>query len=60
MDKIQWRKSTRSVGNPELCIELGIAVDKRHVRDSKNQAGPALTFPLARFATFLRKVQNNP
>jgi hypothetical protein len=60
MDKIQWKKSARSVGNPEQYIELGTTPGKRYVRDSKNQHGPALSFPPAPFATFMRKVQTKP
>ena len=60
MEKMRWRKSTRSVGNPEACIELGTALDMRYVRDSKNQGGPALTVPLAGFVAFLHKIQNAP
>jgi hypothetical protein len=59
MDKIPWKKSTRSVGNPQQCVELGAAVDTRYVRDTKNQDGPVLIFPIARFAAFLREVQGN-
>jgi hypothetical protein len=59
MDKIWWKKATRSVGNPQQCVELGAAVDTRYVRDTKNQDGPALIFPLAGFDAFLRGVQDN-
>ena len=58
MENMRWRKSARSVGNPEQCVELGAALDKRYIRDSKNQDGPALVFTLARFVAFLRDVQN--
>jgi Domain of unknown function (DUF397) len=57
MDRMRWKKSTRSVGNPEQCIELGTTLDKRYVRDSKNQRGPTLNFPPAEFAIFMRSVQ---
>lgn len=58
MDRIRWKKSTRSVGNPQQCVEVGSAVHMRYVRDSKNQDGPALTFPLVGFAAFLHEVRD--
>jgi hypothetical protein len=60
MENVRWRKSTRSVGNPEQCIELGAAPDRRYVRDSKNQDGLVLTISLAGFCTFIHEIQNTP
>ncbi|MFI6824081.1 DUF397 domain-containing protein [Micromonospora sp. NPDC050187] len=50
----RWRKSSRSAGNGGECVEVadnlpGLVA----VRDSKDQAGPALTFSPAAWATFI-------
>ncbi|WBB72396.1 DUF397 domain-containing protein [Micromonospora sp. WMMD1128] len=49
----QWRKSTRSGSNGGDCVEVadnlpGVVA----VRDSKNPAGPVLTFTPAAWTTF--------
>ncbi|WBB80417.1 DUF397 domain-containing protein [Micromonospora sp. WMMD882] len=51
----QWRKSTRSGDNGGDCVEVadnlpGLVA----VRDSKNPAGPALTFPTTAWTTFIQ------
>ncbi|MER7270278.1 DUF397 domain-containing protein [Micromonospora carbonacea] len=53
----RWRKSTRSAGNGGECVEVadnlpGIVA----VRDSKDPAGPALTFTPAAWTTFTNQV----
>ncbi|MFG1847185.1 DUF397 domain-containing protein [Micromonospora carbonacea] len=53
-----WRKSTRSGSNGGDCVEVadnlpGIVA----VRDSKNPAGPALTFTPAAWTTFTGQVR---
>ncbi|MEV7989050.1 DUF397 domain-containing protein [Micromonospora sp. NPDC085948] len=50
----RWRKSTRSGGNGGECVEVadnlpGIVA----VRDSKDPDGPALTFTLNAWASFV-------
>ncbi|MEH1012292.1 DUF397 domain-containing protein [Micromonospora sp. CPCC 206060] len=51
----QWRKSTRSGGNGGECIEVADNLaDVVAVRDSKDPAGPVLTFTPAAWATFIR------
>ncbi|SCF06429.1 protein of unknown function [Micromonospora coriariae] len=50
-----WRKSTRSGDNGGACVEVadnlpGLVA----VRDSKDPAGPALTFSPAAWASFVR------
>ncbi|KAB1943573.1 DUF397 domain-containing protein [Micromonospora sp. ALFpr18c] len=51
----QWRKSTRSGDNNGNCVEVahnlpGLVA----VRDSKDPAGPALTFPPAAWTSFVQ------
>ncbi|MEV5317978.1 DUF397 domain-containing protein [Streptomyces sp. NPDC052687] len=54
-----WRKSSHSDNNAGSCLEVldnhpaGIPV-----RDSKNPAGPAVVFPAAGWASFVRAVGN--
>ncbi|MET8085552.1 DUF397 domain-containing protein [Micromonospora sp. NPDC005237] len=50
----RWRKSTRSGSNQGACVEVadnlpGVV----GVRDSKDQAGPALAFSLAAWRAFV-------
>ncbi|MET8281041.1 DUF397 domain-containing protein [Micromonospora sp. NPDC005174] len=54
MTGAQWRKSTRSSGNGGDCVEVadnlpGVV----GVRDSKDQAGPALSFSSAAWRAFI-------
>jgi uncharacterized protein DUF397 len=51
-----WRKSSYSGGIADSdCVEVSIAADVA-VRDSKNAPGPELTFPRARWRSFVRRV----
>ncbi|MGC4768943.1 DUF397 domain-containing protein [Micromonospora sp. DT44] len=55
-----WRKSTRSGDNGGDCVEVatnlpGIVA----VRDSKNQAGPALTFHPTAWDAFIGSAGSN-
>ncbi|WP_158852849.1 DUF397 domain-containing protein [Saccharothrix deserti] len=59
MENVQWRKSSRSVGNPEQCVEVAHFADAVAVRDSKKPDGPMLRFEPARFGAFLGSVQLN-
>ncbi|MEU7031481.1 DUF397 domain-containing protein [Streptomyces sp. NPDC046275] len=47
-----WRKSSYSGGAEGQCVEVAEAPGAVHVRDSKNQAGPMLTFTPSEFAAF--------
>ncbi|RKT53439.1 DUF397 domain-containing protein [Saccharothrix australiensis] len=49
--KSAWRKSSRS-NQTNACVEVVLTGQVSGVRDSKNTAGPALTFPVASFAAF--------
>jgi hypothetical protein len=55
---VRWRKSTRSGSNGGNCVEVtdnlpGIVA----VRDSKDQAGPVLTYDSAEWAAFVSGVK---
>jgi hypothetical protein len=51
--EVAWRKSSRS-SNASNCVEVAFTPGPA-VRDSKNPAGPTLTFPHAAWSTFLRR-----
>ncbi|RAO33192.1 hypothetical protein ONO86_05000 [Micromonospora noduli] len=51
----QWRKSTRSGDNNGNCVEVADNLPGLiAVRDSKDPAGPALTFSPAAWSDFVR------
>ncbi len=54
----RWRKSTAS--NPSgSCVELAeLPGGMIAVRNSRDKSGPALVYPRAELAGFLRRVQN--
>jgi hypothetical protein len=52
-----WRKSTRSGSNGQ-CVEARRIDDTVQVRDSKNQAGPVLSFTLDEWAAFTGGVRD--
>ena len=53
-----WRKSTRSGGNGGDCVEVALNLPGIvAVRDSKDPAGPAITFSPAAWDTFLRRTR---
>jgi hypothetical protein len=49
-----WRKSSYSTGNNGNCVELAVSLRTTGVRDSKNSAGPILTFDHPVWVAFLR------
>ena len=54
----RWHTSTRSGDNGGECVEVADNLrDVVAVRDSKDQAGPVLTFPPAAWTTFLTGVK---
>ncbi|QGN49595.1 DUF397 domain-containing protein [Micromonospora sp. WMMC415] len=53
----QWRKSTRSGNNGGACVEVADNLSGVvGVRDSKDPAGPALTFSPAAWRAFVTQV----
>ncbi|MCP2167304.1 DUF397 domain-containing protein [Goodfellowiella coeruleoviolacea] len=53
----RWRKSSHSNGYGGACVELAHATGVIGVRDSKNPAGPVLTFGQAELSRFLGAVK---
>jgi hypothetical protein len=54
MTGAQWRKSTRSSGNGGDCVEVADNLSGVvGVRDSKDQAGPTLSFSPAAWRAFV-------
>jgi hypothetical protein len=53
-----WRKSTRSGSNGQ-CVEARRVGDVVQLRDSKNVAGPVLSFTLAEWAAFTTGVKGD-
>ena len=48
---VEWRKSTHSVDGG--CVEVAVIEGHVAVRDSKNRAGPVLTFTPIEWKSFL-------
>ncbi|MCI2423468.1 DUF397 domain-containing protein [Saccharopolyspora sp. K220] len=54
-----WRKSSRSTGNPNNCVEVGDAAHVRGVRDSKlGEASPVLAFGRGTWASFVSNLKS--
>lgn len=54
----QWRKSTRSLRTGD-CVEVASNLpDVVAVRDSKDQAGPALVFPHPAWNAFVAQIRD--
>ena len=50
--KLPWRRSTRS-GAAGHCVETAKVPNGMAVRDSKDQAGPVLMFPVSTWNEFI-------
>jgi hypothetical protein len=53
----QWRMSSYSGGNGGTCVEVADLPGLVAVRDSKNPAGPALTFSRADWSAFVAGIR---
>lgn len=54
MTEPRWRKSSRSSGNQGNCVEVADNIPGTVlVRDSKDKAGPVLTFGPSAWSTFV-------
>lgn len=57
LNKAVWRKSSHSGGNMGDCVEVAHLPGIVAVRDSKNPAGPVLTFTRDEWRTFLNSIK---
>ncbi|MFC4069743.1 DUF397 domain-containing protein [Actinoplanes subglobosus] len=53
--QLTWRKSRRSSSG--ACVEIADRDGAVFVRDSKDPAGPVLTFPVAAFRDFVEQLK---
>ena len=54
----RWRKSTRSGGNTDMCVEVAFVGEAIAVRDSKDTTGPVLVFNQAEWDAFVGGVKD--
>ncbi|RBQ19988.1 DUF397 domain-containing protein [Spongiactinospora rosea] len=52
-----WRKSTRSSGTGDDCVEVALLPGAVAVRDSKDPGGPSLLFTPGEWAAFVRAIR---
>jgi len=55
---VAWRKSSYS-GEGESCVEVAPVGETVAARDSKNPAGPTLSFPVGEWRRFLAGLDND-
>lgn len=55
--ELSWRKSSYSDSEGANCVEIAAGPGAVHVRDSKDTARPALTFPRTSWARFLQHTE---
>ncbi|MFG1674680.1 DUF397 domain-containing protein [Micromonospora sp. NPDC049282] len=61
LTRARWRKSTRSGTSGGNCVEVADGIPGVvGVRDSKDPAGPALTFSPASWCAFLTRLTERP
>ncbi|MGC4874977.1 DUF397 domain-containing protein [Micromonospora sp. DT43] len=61
LSNARWRKSTRSGASGGNCVEVaGNLPGVVAVRDSKDAAGPALTFAPAAWVAFVAQIAERP
>ncbi|GGM65508.1 toxin [Longimycelium tulufanense] len=57
--EVRWVKSSRSAGASNACVDVALGGDRVGVRDSKNPAGPVLSFDRRTWAGFLHHLKEN-
>lgn len=55
---LSWRKSSRSSGGGNECVEVANVPGIVAVRDSKNPDGPTLAFDRSEWAVFASRVKD--
>lgn len=53
IEKLSWFKSSYSDGEGGQCLEVAIAPDAVHLRDSKHPAGPLVALSPTTWSAFL-------
>ncbi|WP_092924461.1 DUF397 domain-containing protein [Actinopolyspora alba] len=56
---IEWRKSTRSSGGANNCIEVGFSTSTVLVRDTKNREGGTLALTPTTWQSFLSTLKGS-
>ncbi|MFE3498747.1 DUF397 domain-containing protein [Kitasatospora sp. NPDC059160] len=56
-NSLQWFKSSYSTSDGGECIEVAHSPSAVHVRDSKDKAGPILTFSPEAWSAFIAEAQ---
>lgn len=54
MRNLAWFKSSHSAGDGGNCVEVGATAERVYVRDSKDKAGPILSFDATTWAEFVQ------
>jgi hypothetical protein len=58
LSRAVWRKSSRSNGGQDSCIEIAGLAENVAVRDSKDPSGPVLLFGSAEWGAFLSGIKH--
>ncbi|MEV7286382.1 DUF397 domain-containing protein [Streptomyces sp. NPDC093252] len=53
MTALHWYKSSYSTNETAACVEVALAPQTIHIRDSKHINGDQLTFPRERWTAFI-------